>query len=51
MTHYNFGLALVCAGDYDRAAREVRRAVELDPRNEQMRTRLNEILAHGRSDN
>jgi tetratricopeptide (TPR) repeat protein len=51
MTHYNFGLALVCAGDYDRAAREVRRAVELDPRNEQMRARLSKILAHGRSGN
>ncbi len=51
MTHYNFGLALVCAGDYDRAARQVRRAVELDPRNEQMRARLSEILAHGPSGN
>jgi tetratricopeptide (TPR) repeat protein len=51
MTHYNFGLALVCAGDYDRAARQVRRAVELDPRNEQMRARLSEILARSRSGN
>jgi Flp pilus assembly protein TadD len=51
MTHYNFGLALVCAGDYVRAAQEVRRALELDPRNEQMRARLNEILAHSRSGN
>lgn len=51
MTHYNFGLALVCAGDYDRAAREVRRALELDPRNEHMRARLNEILTHDRPGN
>jgi hypothetical protein len=33
MVHYNFGLALVCAGDYDRAAQEVQRALELDAAN------------------
>jgi len=49
MTHYNFGLALICAGDYDRAANEVRRALELDPQNQQMQARLREILAHGHS--
>jgi Flp pilus assembly protein TadD len=46
MTHYNFGLALVCAGDYERAAQEVRRAVELDPENGTMRARLNALLEH-----
>jgi tetratricopeptide (TPR) repeat protein len=45
MTHYNFGLALVCAGDYKRATTEVRRAVELDPENSTMRERLNALLA------
>jgi Flp pilus assembly protein TadD len=55
MTHYNFGLALVCAGDYDRAAQEVQRALELDPRNTEgntkMRARLNALLEHKRSVN
>jgi Tfp pilus assembly protein PilF len=41
MTHYNFGLTLVCAGDYDRAEQEVRRALELDPTSARMR----EVLA------
>jgi tetratricopeptide (TPR) repeat protein len=49
MTHYNFGLALVCAGDYARAEREVRRALELDPRNSQMLASLNALIAHNRS--
>ena len=52
MTHYNFGLALVCAGDYDRAAQEVERALELDPRNAKMQARLDTIkpaLRAGRS--
>ncbi len=44
MTHYNFGLALVCAGDYDRAAQEIQRALELDPSNAQMQARLNALL-------
>jgi len=48
MTHYNFGLALVCAGDYERAAHEVRRAVELDPGNPQMQARLNALLENQR---
>ena len=43
MTHYNFGLALICSGDYDRAAQEVQRALELDPRNAQMQARLDTI--------
>ena len=45
MTHYNFGLALVCAGDYDRAAQEIQRALELDPQNAQMQARLDTIQA------
>lgn len=49
MTHYNFGLALICAGDYERAAQEVQRALELDPKNPRMQDRLNELLEHKRS--
>jgi Flp pilus assembly protein TadD len=51
MTHYSFGLALICAGDFDRATHEVQRAVELDPKNEKMRQRLNELLAKTRAGN
>jgi len=43
MTHYNFGLALICSGDYDRAAQEVQRALALDPGNAQMQARLDTI--------
>jgi predicted Zn-dependent protease len=49
--HYNFGLALVCAGDYDRAAQEVQRALELDPTNPRIQARLNALLGHKRSGN
>ncbi len=48
MTHYNFGLALVCAGDYDRAAQEVARAMELDRKNPIMQARLSALLEHKR---
>jgi len=51
MTHYNFGLALVCTGDYDRATQEVQRALELDPKNPRMQARLNALLEHQRSGN
>jgi tetratricopeptide (TPR) repeat protein len=51
MTHYNFGLALVCAGDYDRAAQEIQRALDLDPRNTKMQVRLNALLERKRSGN
>jgi Flp pilus assembly protein TadD len=51
MTHYNFGLALVCAGDYERATQEVQRALELDPNNPRMQARLNALLEHKRSGN
>jgi len=44
MTHYNFGLALICAGDYTRATTEMRRAVDLDPENSTMRERLKQLL-------
>jgi Tfp pilus assembly protein PilF len=40
MTHYNFGLSLACAGDYERAEHEVRRALELDPKNISAQTLL-----------
>lgn len=48
MNHYNFGHALLCAGQYDRAEQEVERALALDPGNAQMQARLNEILEHRR---
>jgi Flp pilus assembly protein TadD len=54
MTHYNFGLALVCAGDYERAQQEVQRALALDPGNSQMQARLDTIkpvLRSARSSN
>jgi Flp pilus assembly protein TadD len=44
MTHYNFGLSLVCAGDYGRATEEVRRALELDPANSQIQARLKSLV-------
>jgi tetratricopeptide (TPR) repeat protein len=49
MTHYNFGLALICAGDYDRAMQEVQRALELDPGNPIMQSRLQALLERKRS--
>ncbi|MGD1069754.1 MAG: tetratricopeptide repeat protein [Bryobacteraceae bacterium] len=51
MAHYNFGLALICAGDYDRAAQEVQRALELDPKNTTFQARLNALQGHVRSGN
>jgi Flp pilus assembly protein TadD len=47
MTHYNFGLALICSGDHDRAETEIRRAVELDPENAQMQARLHALVERG----
>jgi Flp pilus assembly protein TadD len=49
MLHYNFGLALVCAGDYDRATQEIQRARELDPKNPRIQVRLNALLERKRS--
>jgi Flp pilus assembly protein TadD len=49
MLHYNFGLALVCAGDYDRATQEIQRARELDPKNPRIQARLNALLERKRS--
>ena len=48
MTHYNFGLALICAGDYGRAAQQVQRALELDPKNSIMQARLSALLEQDR---
>jgi Tfp pilus assembly protein PilF len=45
MTHYNFGLSLACAGDYERAEREARRALDLDPKNISAQTLLS-VLQH-----
>ena len=50
-THYNLGLALICAGDYDRATQEVQRAVELDPTNPRMQVRLKALLQRQRPGN
>ena len=50
-THYNYGLALLCAGDHDRATQEVQRALQLDPRNRAMQARLNSMLEHNPSGN
>jgi Flp pilus assembly protein TadD len=44
MTHYNFGLSLACAREYDRAEQEVRRALELDPKNTSAQTLLGVLL-------
>jgi tetratricopeptide (TPR) repeat protein len=46
MTHYSFGLALICAGDYDRATEEVQRALELDPKNATMKAKLSALMEH-----
>lgn len=45
MTHYNFGLSLACAGDFDRAEQETRRALELDPQIDTARTLLGILLS------
>jgi Flp pilus assembly protein TadD len=45
MTHYNLGVALLCAGDDARAAQEVRRALELDPKNPKIQAKLSALLA------
>ncbi len=44
MTHYNFGLSLACAREYDRAEQEVRRALELDSKNASAQTLLGVLL-------
>jgi tetratricopeptide (TPR) repeat protein len=46
MTHYYLGLALICTGDYDRATKEVQRALELDPTNTKVQARLDALLRH-----
>jgi Flp pilus assembly protein TadD len=46
VNRYNFGLSLVCVGDYKRGEQEVRRAAELDPRNPTIRAFLDALLQH-----
>jgi Flp pilus assembly protein TadD len=46
INRYNLGLSLVCAGDYQRGEREVRRALELDPKNATMQAFLSFLLQH-----
>jgi tetratricopeptide (TPR) repeat protein len=43
-THYNFGISLACAMDYRRAESEVRRALELDPKNKSAHCLLSLLL-------
>jgi tetratricopeptide (TPR) repeat protein len=40
LNHYHLGLSLACAGDYERGEQEVRRAIQLDPRNTTMHALL-----------
>jgi Flp pilus assembly protein TadD len=49
VTRYNFGLSLVCAGEYDRGEQEVRRALELDPKNPTMQALFSALLQNKRS--
>lgn len=44
MTHYNLGLALVCAGDDSRAIREFQRAADLDPTNVEAEAKIKRLL-------
>lgn len=49
MTHYNFALSLACSGKYLRSEQEVRRALELDPKNASAQTLLEILLRRGRA--
>jgi tetratricopeptide (TPR) repeat protein len=51
VNHYNLGLSLACAGDYDRSEQEVRRALEIDPKNITMQTFLESLLQYKNSRN
>jgi tetratricopeptide (TPR) repeat protein len=51
MTHYNFGLSLACAGSYERAERETRRALELDPQSGPAQTLLSVLADHKQTGN
>ena len=44
-THYNFGLSLACASEFDRAEQEVHKALELDPKNPSAQVLLS-VLQH-----
>ena len=51
ITRYYLGLALLCAGDVDRATQEMQKAVKLDPQNPRMQARLSALLERKRSGN
>lgn len=51
VNRYNLGLALVCAGDYQRGEQEVRRALAIDPKNATIRDLLNVLSLHNGSGN
>ena len=51
VNRYNLGLSLVCAGEYERGEQELRRALELNPRNAPGETLLNALLERKRSGN
>ncbi len=51
VNRYNLGLALVSEGDYERGEKEVRRALELDPGNENSQMLLNVLIERKRSVN
>jgi len=44
VNRYNFGLSLVCSGDYERGEREVRRALQMDPNNRTMKAFFGVLL-------
>lgn len=46
INRYNLGLSLVCAGDYGRGEQEVRRALEMDPKNASMQALLTVLVEH-----
>jgi tetratricopeptide (TPR) repeat protein len=51
VNRYNLGLSLACAGDYERSEQEVRRALEIDPKNATMQAFLNALLQYKNSRN
>ena len=49
--HYNLGLSLACVGDLNRGEQEVRRALELDPKNASMQPLLGALVQRKHSGN
>ena len=43
MTHYNLGIALIVTRNYARAEQEIQRAIALDPKNADMKLRLESL--------